>query len=115
MDSDAFVGCASGLRDNKWYYLSDLWIQSGYRHKGLGKKLLSLWETRIASEGVRNIYTWTAGFQAPQFYVKQGYTIFVEFDYYYQNGYSRVGLRKVLVEPANLLTKQVATSDPASS
>ena len=31
MDSDAFVGCASGLRDNKWYYLSDLWIQSGYR------------------------------------------------------------------------------------
>ena len=96
IDDNRFVGCASGLRDNKWYYLSDLWLEEEYRSKGFGAKLLDLWEKRVEAEGVKNIFTWTAGFQAPRFYEKQGYSVFVEFSDYYQNGHSRIGLRKTL-------------------
>ena len=96
IDRGAFVGCATGLRDNKWYYLSDLWVEKEHRSKGYGKEMLRLWEGRLVSEGVKNIYTWTAGFQAPAFYRKQGYVVFAELHDFYQNGHARVGLKKSL-------------------
>lgn len=96
MDGEAFAGCVSGLRDNRWYYLSDLWIDKPHRHRGFGARLLRLWEGRVASEGVQNVYTWTASFQAPAFYEKQGYTVFAELPDFYLNGCSRIGLRKSL-------------------
>ena len=57
---------------------------------------MRFWENRIASEGVKNVYTWTAGFQAPDSYRKQGWIVFAELSDYYQNGHSRIGPRKSL-------------------
>ena len=96
MDGECFIGCASGLTDNKWFYLSDLWIEKAYRRQGLGKALLEKLERRISQDGILNIYTWTAEFEAPLFYQKQGYTIFVNLENYFATGHSRIGLRKTL-------------------
>ncbi len=96
MYGDDFIGCASGLRDNNWFYLSDLWLKKEFRKTGMGKKILLLLEDVVKEHGFKHIYTWTAGYEAPGFYQKQGYTIFTQHEDYYVSGHSRVGLRKDL-------------------
>lgn len=96
MNGKDFIGCASGLRDNNWFYLSDLWLEKEFRKSGMGRKMLSMLEDVIKQRGYKHIYTWTAGYEAPGFYQKQGYTIFAEHEDYYVSGHSRIGLRKDL-------------------
>lgn len=102
MDGDIFVGSATGLAYkgsrgyNKWFFLSDLFIQKPYRGKGIGAKILAKLEHRIAALGIKNMWTWTAGYEAPGFYKKQGYQVFSEMEDWYFSGHSRVGLRKTL-------------------
>jgi|EndMetStandDraft_5_1072996.scaffolds.fasta_scaffold678542_1 ribosomal protein S18 acetylase RimI-like enzyme len=96
MDGERFVGCASGVTDNKWFYLSDLWVDKAYRCQGLGRALLEKLERRISQDGIHNIYTWTAEFEAPLFYQKQGYAVFVKLENYFATGHSRIGFRKTL-------------------
>jgi predicted N-acetyltransferase YhbS len=101
---EIFVGCVSGLAyksgDNfsGWFYLTDLFVEEAYRSQGLGAQLLKKLEKRIRKIGVRNIWTWTAGYEAPGFYQKQGYELFAEFENWYSDGSSRVGFRKKLLE-----------------
>jgi GNAT superfamily N-acetyltransferase len=94
MDGEKFVGCASGLQYQAWFYLTDLWLEKPYRHQHLGAQLLQNIEARVKQAGVRNIWTWTAGYEAAPFYEKQGYSKFCEFEDYFPGGYSRIGLRK---------------------
>ncbi len=98
----AFIGCASGLAYKNgdtysgWFYLTDLFVEKPYRRTGLGKQLLHQLEAEIVAVGVKNIWTWTAGYEAPGFYIKQGYAVFTEMENWYSDGSSRVGLKKVL-------------------
>lgn len=102
LDSDAFAGVASGLAYqhargfSPYFYLSDLFVERPYRGQGLGAKLLTRLEARVAGHGLKHIWTWTAGFEAHGFYLKQGYTIFAEFEAWYPSGHSRFGFRKPL-------------------
>ena len=102
IDDEKFVGCSSGLaykNDGKysgWFYLTDLFVEKEYRAQGLGAKLLSALENEIITKGVKHIWTWTAGYEAPKFYQKQGYKVFAEMEDWYSDGSSRVGLRKKL-------------------
>ncbi len=70
MDGEIFVGSASGLAYkgngvyNNWFYLSDLFIQKSYRGQGLGATVLGKLEVRVATLGIRNIWTWTATFSS---------------------------------------------------
>ena len=99
---DSFAGCSSGLAYrhvkgySSWFYLSDLFVEKTYRGKGVGARLLKSLECQIKPLGIRYIYTWTAGYEAPEFYKRQGYAVFTEFENYYLSGHSRVGLRKTL-------------------
>ncbi len=95
-DKNNFIGCASGLtNDNKeWFYLTDLFVNEKYRGQGLGAKILKQLENKVAKLGIKHIWTWTAGFEAPSFYKKQGYKIFTEMKDWYKSGHSRVGLLK---------------------
>jgi GNAT superfamily N-acetyltransferase len=96
LDSKTFIGCVSGLQYRQWFYITDLWLEKAYRKQGLGVKLLHNIETKAKSEGVKHIWTWTAGYEAAPFYQKYGYEIFCEFENYYSTGHSRIGLRKTL-------------------
>lgn len=101
---DTFIGCASGLAYkngedfNGWFYLTDLYVEKAYRRQGLGASLLSRLEERIAALGIRNTWTMTAGYEAPGFYLKQGYTIIFEHENWYATGHSQVGLKKHLTD-----------------
>ena len=97
-----FLGSSSGLAYksekgySNWFYLSDLYVEQGYRKRGLGQELLRRLERKVASLGIKYIYTWTAGYDGHGFYVKQGYDVFTEFENWYHSGHSRVGMRKAL-------------------
>ena len=102
MDGDRFIGCSSGLAYKKiigysnWFYITDLFVEKPFRGRGFGAKLLRKLEGRVISLGIGNIWTWSAEYEAPGFYPKQGYEIFCEMDDWYSSGHSRVGLRKEL-------------------
>jgi len=101
-DGETFIGCSSGLAYKNgdeysgWFYLTDLFVEKNYRGRGVGADLLRSLEEVIAKLGVTNIWTWTAGYEAPAFYQKQGYEVFAEMEDWYSDGSSRVGLRKRL-------------------
>jgi ribosomal protein S18 acetylase RimI-like enzyme len=95
-----FIGCVSGLaykngnQFNGWCYITDLFVEKEYRRQGLGVQLLQALEKILRQHGIDKIYTWTAGYEAPDFYKKQGYTIFAELENWYSTGHSQIGLRK---------------------
>lgn len=101
-DNDKFIGCSSGLAQktkdgyNQYFFLTDLLVEKEYRKHGYGEKLLRLLEEDIKKLGIVYIWTWTAGYEAPDFYLKQGYNIFATFENWYPSGHSRVGLIKKL-------------------
>jgi GNAT superfamily N-acetyltransferase len=103
MDGEMFVGCSSGLayrNDNgysNWFFITDLFIERTYRKQGLGAAALRKLEERVRTLSIKNIWTWTAAYEAPGFYKKQGYEVFCELEDWYSSGHSRVGLRKALV------------------
>lgn len=94
MDGDKFIGCSSGLVYGSWLHLTDLWVEKPYRNQKLGRRLLTRLEQKVAKQGVRNTYTWTAEYEALEFYQKQGYKVFMEQEGYYPEGFSRYGLHK---------------------
>jgi len=103
LDANRFVGCATGLAHDsrRWFYLTDLYVEKPYRGRGIGSALLSTLERRVVALGSERIWTWTAGFEAPAFYKKQGYDVFCEMAGWYVSGHSRIGLWKTLAEGPN--------------
>ena len=99
-DGEKFIGCSSGLAYkmggtyNGWFYLTDMFVEKPYRGQGLGAELLQRLEDRVAALGVTNFWTITAGYEAPGFYQKQGFTILFEQANWYATGHSRVALSK---------------------
>lgn len=97
-----FIGCSSGLAYKNareysgWFYLTDLFVEKEFRHQQIGAMLLENLEKELREKGISNIWVWTAGYEAPSFYQKQGYAIFIEMENWYSDGSSRVGLKKKL-------------------
>ena len=100
LEKGNFIGCAcgstNGFSDKHWFYLEELFLEKAYRRQGLGAKILKKLEEKAAALGVESIYTWTAGYEAPGFYKRQGYEVFCETKCWYPSGHSRIGLRKAL-------------------
>ncbi len=100
LEEGNFIGCAcgstNGFSDKHWFYLDELFLEKAYRRQGLGAEILKKLEEKAAALGVESIYTWTAGYEAPEFYKRQGYEVFCETKSWYLSGHSRVGLRKAL-------------------
>jgi ribosomal protein S18 acetylase RimI-like enzyme len=71
-------------------------VEKPYRGRGLGSDLLRRLERKVVAKDIGNIWTWTAGYEAPGFYLKQGYEVFLEMPDYYSSGHARVGVRKAL-------------------
>lgn len=101
-----FVGCSSCLVMRRirnevlscapWCFLTDLYVESAYRRQGVGSLLLQKLEDRLRGMGVRVLWTYTADFEGPAFYSKNGYQQFVVQNGWYESGHSRVGVFKEL-------------------
>jgi GNAT superfamily N-acetyltransferase len=78
-----------------------LFVEKKYRSQGIGSKLLKSLEEKILGLGIHMIWTWTAGYEGPEFYKKQGYHIFAEMEDWYSSGESRVGLMKEIEASAD--------------
>jgi ribosomal protein S18 acetylase RimI-like enzyme len=100
LEEGNFIGCAcgstNGFSDKHWFYLEELFLEKAYRRRGLGAEILKKLEEKASALGVESIYTWTAGYEAPEFYKRQGYEVFCEMKSWYLSRHSRVGLRKAL-------------------
>jgi ribosomal protein S18 acetylase RimI-like enzyme len=56
-------------------YVDDLWVEAAVRRRGYGRQLLTRLEHEFVGTGYHNINLVTNAFQAPDFYVKCGYSI----------------------------------------
>jgi uridine kinase len=54
-------------------YIDDIWVDTAYRGKGFGKKLIQELENHFRGKGFNNINLVTSAFQAPGFYQKCGF------------------------------------------
>ena len=74
-DGDRLVGGCSGSTVDlwKWLTIDTMWVDGGFRSRGLGKALLSAAEEEARGRGCRwsKLNTWD--FQAPAFYERSGY------------------------------------------
>ena len=105
-EDDELAGCASGLinENGKWLYLTDLFVVNRLRRHGLGSQLLTAIEEKAKSLGVKTVWTRTAGYEAPDFYTKQGYSRLFELHDWYQSGHSQLGFYKSLDSHGRLST-----------
>jgi GNAT superfamily N-acetyltransferase len=79
-------------------YIRVLWVARALRGKGHGQRLLAAAEQRAIERGCRHVFLDTFSFQAPDFYVKQGYEIYARADDW-PVGHAHYFLRKALSSP----------------
>jgi ribosomal protein S18 acetylase RimI-like enzyme len=85
----------TGRTSRGWLFVENLWVHEEIRGKNIGTELLSSAENEARKRGCRFAHLDTFGFQALDFYKKQGYEIFGELQDY-PEGYSRYFLKKFL-------------------
>lgn len=78
-----------------WLYVDLVWVEEEYRGQGIGTDVMRRAEERALEMKLTGIYLWTETWQAPGFYLKLGYTQFVEFRDF-PPGHSRLGFHKYL-------------------
>lgn len=89
------VGGLKGITALGWLYVSILWLDEDYRGRGLGSDLLRRAERQAVARGCRRACLSSFSFQAPDFYLRQGYEIFGQLEDY-PDGETLFFLRKVL-------------------
>jgi GNAT superfamily N-acetyltransferase len=72
-------------------FVAALWVADGWRGRGVGGTLLAAAERHAAAAGCHSV--WLDTFQARDFYLKQGYTVFGALEDY-PPGQTRSFLRK---------------------
>lgn len=95
-DDSAIVGGIIFVCMNPWAYVKLLWVSEALRGKGYGAKLLGAAEEQARALGSTKIMLDTFSFQAPMFYLKQGYRVISHIEGYPGDGMSRTWLTKVL-------------------
>ena len=79
-DGEKLIGGATGFIKYKWYFLDMLFVDEQYRKKGIGSKLISCIEELAKKENLLGVRIETWDFQAREFYEKNGYEVYAEFD-----------------------------------
>jgi GNAT superfamily N-acetyltransferase len=92
---ERLVGGLIGKVFWNWLYADLVWVEEGFRGRGIGTDVMRAVEERARSMRLTGIYLWTETWQAPVFYEKLGYTQFVELKDF-PPGHKRLGFRKYL-------------------
>jgi len=77
-DSGKIVGGILGEINWGWLHIQGLWIDESIRKGGWGTKLLLRMEDYALSKNTTSIRLETTTFQALEFYIKSGYSVFGE-------------------------------------
>jgi len=93
-DTGEVVGGLIGRTTLGLLFVELLYLPAEYRGSGLGAQLLAAAEQEAVNRGCRAGVVYTISFQAPDFYVKQGWQVFGEVPT--DNGISRIFLSKTL-------------------
>lgn len=72
-DMDEVCGGIIGWSRWGWAHIDNLWIKETHRGNGFGIKLLNMFELVAEERGCKMIDLDTFNFQAPEFYLKNGY------------------------------------------
>ena len=78
-----------------WLHVDILWLDDTLRGQGYGSKLLKMAEDEGRKRGCRNAHLDTMSFQALDFYLKNGYTVWGRLEGI-PEGHDRIYLRKAL-------------------
>lgn len=74
-DQGALLGALQAYTAYAEIYVEDLWVAAEIRRCGYGRLLLQRLEHEFTGKGYHNINLVTNAFQAPDFYVKCGYSV----------------------------------------
>ncbi|MCX2455854.1 GNAT family N-acetyltransferase [Lacticaseibacillus nasuensis] len=77
-DGDAIVGALVAKRSYRNVYVDMLAVDATARHEHIGSRLLAAVEAAAKARHAINVTLTTKSFQAKDFYLKNGYTIFGE-------------------------------------
>ena len=74
-DNGAIIGAMNAYTAFAEIYVDDIWIDSPYRGRGYGRRLLQELVDRFKGKGFNNVNLVTSAFQAPEFYKKCGFSV----------------------------------------
>jgi len=94
-ESGALLGGLIGSISRSWLHISLLWVDESIRRQGFGAALMAAAEQEAVRRDCRGVHLNTFSFQAPEFYLKQGYSVFGELPDY-PLGHTRYFLKKEL-------------------
>lgn len=77
---EKIVGGLLGFTFGEWLRIQTLWIEEAVNGAGYGSRMLSEAEIEALKRGCRIADVQTFGFQAPEFYRKNGYEMFGELE-----------------------------------
>ncbi len=98
-DGQIVGGITAGIvRYWKRCNVDTFWLAESYRQKGYGRTLLRRIEEIAFEKGCRLIQLNTYSFQAPEFYQKNGYTVFGVIENHPVQGQTQYFLKKELAE-----------------
>ena len=81
-EAGRLVGGLKGLTLLGWLYVNVIWLEEDRRGQGLGTELLRRAESEAVDRGCRAACLTSFSFQAPGFYLRQGYRIFGQLENY---------------------------------
>jgi GNAT superfamily N-acetyltransferase len=96
-ESGAVRGGLLGKELWDWLQIEILWVDEPLRGHGFGRRLLRQAETEAAARGRKRVLLDTFEFQAPAFYLGEGYRVFGTLDDF-PPGFKRHYLVKTLAE-----------------
>lgn len=94
-DSGKVFGGIQAFLDSESIYIDVLWVEESLQKQGYGTKLLGAAEREAIENGCIFSLVDTWGFQAEEFYLKNGYERIGELKKY-MHGHSKIFLRKKL-------------------
>jgi len=72
-DNGQFLGGLIGAHLQRWFFVKLLAVSPDARGRGIGARLLARAEAMAREDGLVGIYLDTFEFQAPRFYLREGY------------------------------------------